>query len=50
VLIQKFIPLKPADLERWQEDPEEFLIGEDKDNELWEYELRVSFESRIVSY
>lgn len=29
------------DLEGWMEDPEEWVNLEDKENEQWEYELRV---------
>lgn len=37
----RFIPLKSADLEDWMADPEEWVNEEDKENEQWEYELRV---------
>ena len=41
LLVTQFIPLKPMDLEGWMEDPEEWVNLEDKENEQWEYELRV---------
>jgi hypothetical protein len=41
LLVTRFIPLNPADLEGWMSDPEEWVNLEDKENEQWEYELRV---------
>lgn len=41
LLVTRFIPLDPSDLEEWMSDPEEWVNLEEKDNELWEYELRV---------
>lgn len=43
VLVIRFIPLHPKDLNAWLADPEEWMNVEDKDNDLWEYELRVRF-------
>ncbi|OCH87913.1 ARM repeat-containing protein [Obba rivulosa] len=40
LLITRFIPLNPADLEGWMADPEEWVNMEEKDNEQWEFELR----------
>lgn len=40
-LISKFLPLNPKDLDSWQNDPEEWLSAEDRDEEQWEFELRV---------
>jgi len=40
--VTQFIPLKPSDLEGWMSDPEEWVNLEDRENELWEFELRVS--------
>ncbi|KAG5650759.1 hypothetical protein H0H81_011150 [Sphagnurus paluster] len=34
------MPLNPSDLENWSNDPEEWVNVEDKDNDLWEYEIR----------
>ena len=42
LLVTRFIPLKAADLEGWQEDPEDWVNHEEQDNEMWEYEIRVS--------
>lgn len=41
LLVTRFIPLDPSDLEEWMSDPEEWVNLEEKDNEQWEYELRV---------
>lgn len=35
------MPLTPQDLESWVADPEEWMNTEDKENEQWEYEIRV---------
>ncbi len=42
ILVTRFIPLHPSDLERWVEDPEEWVSEESKDSDQWEYEIRVS--------
>lgn len=42
LLVTRFIPLDPADLEEWMTDPEEWVNMEERDNDLWEFELRVS--------
>lgn len=41
ILVTRFIPLNPTDLEGWMEDPEEWVNTEEKENDQWEYELRV---------
>ena len=41
ILVTRFIPLNPSDLEGWMEDPEEWVNAEEKENDQWEYELRV---------
>ena len=41
ILVTRFIPLNPSDLEDWMADPEEWVNAEEKENEQWEYELRV---------
>ncbi|KAF9226602.1 ARM repeat-containing protein [Gyrodon lividus] len=40
LLVSRFIPLNPSDLEGWMADPEEWVNEEDKESEQWEYELR----------
>lgn len=42
LLVLRFIPLKPADLEGWESDPEDWVNHEEQDNDMWEYEIRVS--------
>ena len=49
ILVTRFIPLNPSDLEGWMEDPEEWVNAEEKENDQWEYELRVYMRSRDVS-
>ena len=50
----RFIPLNPTDLEEWMADPEEWVNAEEKENDQWEYELRVSlpfsFEVLVCSH
>lgn len=41
LLVTRFIPLDPSDLEGWMADPEEWVNMEDRDNDLWEFETRV---------
>ena len=41
LLVTRFIPLNSSDLEAWMADPEEWVNLEEKDSELWEFELRV---------
>lgn len=36
------MPLNPTDLENWVADPEEWVNLEDKENDQWEFEIRVS--------
>ncbi|GJJ07307.1 hypothetical protein Clacol_001508 [Clathrus columnatus] len=40
LLLTQFIPLIPGDLEKWSNDPEDWLNEEDKEEEAWEYSLR----------
>lgn len=42
LLITRFMPLNPTDLQQWLADPEEWLHVEDKENDQWEFEIRVS--------
>jgi hypothetical protein len=41
LLVTRFIPLTPKDLERWEVDVEEWMNQEEDEDEQWEYELRV---------
>lgn len=42
LLIDKLLPLTTNDLERLEDEPEEWLIGEDNDEEAWKFEFRAS--------
>lgn len=42
LLVTRFIPLNPADLEEWMADPEGWVNVEEQDNEQWVFEIRVS--------
>jgi len=41
LIITRFLPLKPMDLEKWEADPEEWVLEETKDYEAWEFDIRV---------
>jgi hypothetical protein len=41
LLVTRFMPLNPSDLEEWMADPEQWVNLEDKENEQWEFEIRV---------
>ncbi|KAJ1733744.1 hypothetical protein LPJ61_001412 [Coemansia biformis] len=45
-LMLRYIPLKPRDLERWQDDPEGWLADEDSD--YWNFEVRRCAEHLFV--
>ncbi|EKM80164.1 hypothetical protein AGABI1DRAFT_120195 [Agaricus bisporus var. burnettii JB137-S8] len=40
LLIMRFMPLNPSDLQQWLADPEEWLHIEDKENDQWEFDVR----------
>ncbi|KAH8106154.1 ARM repeat-containing protein [Cristinia sonorae] len=40
ILVTRFIPLNPSDLEEWMSDPEEWVNVEERGDEQWEYEIR----------
>lgn len=40
LLITKLLPLREEDLEKWADDPEEWMNEEEADR--WEFDLRVS--------
>ena len=40
VLITRMLPLRVEDLQKWEQDPEEWMNEEEQDR--WEYDLRVS--------
>ena len=41
LLVTRFIPLNPSDLEEWVSDPEGWVNLEEQDNEQWVFEIRV---------
>ncbi|GBE79528.1 ARM repeat-containing protein [Sparassis crispa] len=49
LLVTRYIPLKPSDLEDWMADPEEWVRTEEQDNEQWIFELRACGERVLVS-
>lgn len=50
VLVTRFIPLTPKDLERWEMDVEEWMNQEENEDEQWEYELRVCASSLYLHF
>jgi hypothetical protein len=49
LLITRFMPLKPRDLESWMADPEEWVNMEDQDNDQWEFQLRPCSERVLMT-
>ncbi|KAM0755992.1 ARM repeat-containing protein [Meredithblackwellia eburnea MCA 4105] len=47
VIVTKFLPLRNSDLEKWREDPEEWMNEEEADR--WEFELRPCAEHVLQS-
>ena len=41
LLVTRLIPLRTSDLQGWISDPEEWVNVEEKEDEQWEFELRV---------
>lgn len=41
LLVDKLLPLTSADLENLEDEPEEWLIAENNDEEAWAFEFRV---------
>ena len=48
LLVTRFIPLTPKDLEKWEMDVEEWMNQEENGDEQWEYELRVCVPSLSI--
>ena len=42
LLLDKLLPLTSADLENLEDEPEEWLVAENNDEEAWAFEFRVS--------
>ncbi|EPQ59406.1 ARM repeat-containing protein [Gloeophyllum trabeum ATCC 11539] len=49
LLVTRFIPLNPSDLEEWMADPDEWVNEEDKENDHWEYEVRPCAERVLMT-
>ncbi|TFK55905.1 ARM repeat-containing protein [Heliocybe sulcata] len=49
LLVTRFIPLNPSDLEGWMADPDEWVNEEDKENDHWEYEVRPCAERVLMT-
>ncbi|KZT19271.1 ARM repeat-containing protein [Neolentinus lepideus HHB14362 ss-1] len=49
LLVTRFIPLNPSDLEGWMADPDEWVNEENKDNDHWEYEVRPCAERVLMT-
>ena len=49
LLVTRFIPLNPSDLEEWVSDPEGWVNLEEQDNEQWVFEIRVGAVDPCVS-
>ena len=50
LLVTRFIPLTPKDLEKWEIDVEEWMNQEENEDEQWEYELRVCALSLCLTF
>jgi len=42
LLLDKLLPLTSADLENLEDEPEEWLVAENNDEEAWAFEFRVT--------
>ncbi|TDL29402.1 ARM repeat-containing protein [Rickenella mellea] len=49
VIVTRFLPLSPKDLDSWMADPEEWVNTEEHGNEQWEYELRPCAERVLIT-
>ncbi|CAL8143654.1 unnamed protein product [Orchesella dallaii] len=49
VLATRYLPLTQAELESWNEDPEEFALRMEESGETWKYNLRQSAETLFVT-
>lgn len=41
LIVTRFLPLRALDLEVWEGDPEQWINSDERDEEAWEFELRV---------
>ncbi|RXK35686.1 hypothetical protein M231_07059 [Tremella mesenterica] len=49
LLLDKLLPLSPADLEKLEDSPEEWLIAESTEEEAWVYEYRPCAERVLIA-
>ncbi|GFZ42911.1 hypothetical protein JCM24511_00629 [Saitozyma sp. JCM 24511] len=49
LLVDKLLPLTSTDLEGLEDEPEEWLIAEDNDEEAWQYEFRPCAERVLMA-
>ncbi|EPT02714.1 hypothetical protein FOMPIDRAFT_1159700 [Fomitopsis schrenkii] len=49
MLVTRFIPLNPLDLEEWVSDPEGWVNLEEQDNEQWVFEIRPCAERVLMT-
>jgi len=47
LLVTRFMPLNSTDLENWMADPEEWANSEGKEDDQWEFEIRVGSTSLL---
>ncbi|TFY83956.1 hypothetical protein EWM64_g62 [Hericium alpestre] len=50
LLVTSFMPLKPADLEGWMADPEEWVHAEEQEDAQWEFEIRPCAERVLLTF
>ena len=48
LLVTRFMPLNPSDLEQWMADPEEWLNEEERESDQWEFEIRACSERVLL--
>lgn len=49
LLVTRFMPLNPKDLDSWMSDPEEWVNMEDQENDQWEFQLRPCSERVLIT-
>jgi hypothetical protein len=49
LLLDKLLPLTSADLESLEEEPEEWLVAENNDEEAWAFEFRPCAERVLIA-
>lgn len=49
LLVDRLLPLTSSDLEGLEDEPEEWLINEDMDEEAWQYDFRPAAERVLIT-